>query len=93
MSKKTNKDDDFYKSPKIDLLNKKQWSYVQRRYSLSPRELEVARLVCKGFNNEEIAGKLSIAHGTVKTHLRNVYRRVRVRNKIQMLLKFVKNVR
>jgi len=56
---------------------------------MTPRELEVARLICEGFNNEDIAKALKIKHGTVKTHLRNVYRRVRVKNKIAMLLKFV----
>jgi len=30
MNRKNENDEDFYKSPKIDLLNKKQWSYVQR---------------------------------------------------------------
>jgi hypothetical protein len=39
--------------------------------------------------NEEVAGRLKITGGTVKTHLRNIYRRVRVNNKIGMLLRFV----
>lgn len=92
MPRKTSKyNDDFYKIPKIDLLSKKQWDYVQRRYTLSQRELEVARLVCRGLSNNEIAKKLSIAPGTAKTHIRNVYRRVHVKNKIQMLLKFVED--
>ena len=56
---------------------------------MAPRELQVAKLVCQGFNNEEIAKDLNIQHGTVNTHLRNVYRRVRVKSKITMLLKFV----
>jgi DNA-binding CsgD family transcriptional regulator len=56
---------------------------------MTPRELQVAELVCRGYNNDEIAKNLNIKHGTVKTHLRNVYRRVRVKNKIAMLLKFV----
>jgi DNA-binding CsgD family transcriptional regulator len=56
---------------------------------MSPRELQVAKLVCQGFNNEEIAKDLKIRHGTVKTHIRNIYRRIRVRNKIAMLLKFI----
>jgi DNA-binding CsgD family transcriptional regulator len=56
---------------------------------MSPRELQVARLICDGLNNEDIARALKIKHGTVKTHLRNIYRRVRVKNKITMLLKFV----
>ena len=75
--------------PPTSLLNGKQWLYIQRCFHLTDRELQIARLVCKGFNNENIAVKLKIKSGTVKTHIRNIYRRVRIRNKIQMVLKFL----
>jgi DNA-binding NarL/FixJ family response regulator len=74
---------------RISLLNDEHWSYIRRQYSMSPREMQVARLVCEGFNNDEIADSLKITQGTIKTHIRNIYRRVRVKNKIEMLLKFV----
>lgn len=77
--------------PRIALLNEKQWRYIQRRYHMSPRELQVARLVCRGFNNDQIAEALRIRNGTVKTHLRNIYRRVRIRSKITLLLRFVED--
>lgn len=73
----------------ISLLDDKQWLYIKKRYHTTDRELQVAKLVCRGFNNEDIAVELKITHGTVKTHIRNIYRRVRVKNKIQMVLKFV----
>ncbi len=75
--------------PPISLLDGKQWLYIQRRFHLTDRELQTASLVCRGFNNEDIAAKLKIKPGTVKTHIRNIYRRVRIKNKIQMVLKFV----
>lgn len=78
-----------FEQPRIALLNEQHWLHIQRRYHMSPRELQVARLVCQGLNNEEIAGDLRIRHGTVKTHIRNIYRRIRVKNKIAMLLKFI----
>ena len=87
--KDINNDNSLFKPPMVALLDEKQWSYLQKRFHMSPRELEVARLVCEGFGNEDIAKALKIKHGTVKTHLRNVYRRVRVKSKITMLLKFV----
>jgi len=83
------KDDHLFERPRITLLNDTHWLHIQNRYQLSPRELQVAQLVCRGFNNEEIANRLDIRHGTVKTHLRNIYRRIRVKNKITLLLKFV----
>ncbi len=77
---------------KVSLFSEKQWKYLGKLYRMTPREIQVAMLTCKGFNNNEISKALKIKHGTVKTHLRNVYRRVRVNNKILLLLKFVEDI-
>lgn len=37
--------------------------------TLSPRQLEILRLVSKGFNNDEIADRIGISRGGVKAHL------------------------
>jgi len=73
----------------ITLLDEDRWSYLQKRYHITPRELQVARLVCQGFENKKIARALKMKHGTVKTHLRSIYRRTHVKSKIEMLLKFM----
>jgi DNA-binding CsgD family transcriptional regulator len=85
-------DSTLFRRPDIRLLDDKQWLYIQRRFQLSPRELQVAKHVCRGFVNEEIAKSLRIRVGTVKTHLRNIYRRIHVTNKIGILLTFLENV-
>jgi len=74
-------------------LDAKQWSYLQRRYDLTPRELQIADLVCRGLRNEHIARDLKIRPGTVKTHVRNIYRKVKVKSKISMLLRFMAEAR
>jgi DNA-binding NarL/FixJ family response regulator len=74
---------------KVVLLNRKQWLYVQNRYNLTPREYEIAELICQGMRNGSIAKKLRIKPGTVKTHIRNIYRKVQVKSRIAMLLRFV----
>jgi DNA-binding NarL/FixJ family response regulator len=85
--------DSHYKKPKLIPLNTKQWSYVQHLYSLTPREREIAEQICQGLGNGGIARNLRIRPGTVKTHTRNIYRKVRVKNKIAMLLRFLNDVR
>ena len=75
--------------PGVVLFNKRDWSYLQKRYNITPRELEISQLLCRGLANEEIARRLKIKHGTVKTHIRNLYRKIWVRNKISMFLRFV----
>ena len=73
----------------LTLLDAKQWSYLKKRYDLTPRELEIADLVCRGLENDLIAKHLDIRPGTVKAHVRNIYRKVKVSSKIRMLLQFV----
>lgn len=82
----------LFKRPTGVLLDEKQWSFLRDRYHMTPRELQVAILVCQGFNNDEVAKALKIKHGTVKTHLRNLYRRTRVKSKITLLLRFAEDV-
>ena len=86
------RDDSFFSQPSIVLLDQEHGLYVKRRYHLTARELQIARLVCRGLNNNQLATTLKIRQGTVKTHLRNIYRRVRVKTKITLLLRFVEDV-
>lgn len=76
---------------RITLLHEHHWSFLRKRYRLTVRELQIAQRICAGCNNEEIAEILDIRPGTVKTHLRNIYRKVWVKNKISMLLRFVED--
>jgi LuxR family maltose regulon positive regulatory protein len=50
---------------------------------LSERELEVLRLVAAGLSNRQIAEKLVISPGTVKTHVHNVCGKLDVRNRVE----------
>ncbi len=43
---------------------------------LSPRELELVKMVALGMRNREIASRLFISEGTVKVHLYNIYRKL-----------------
>ena len=50
--------------------------------SLSDRQLEVLRLVAEGYSYEEIGRRLFISANTVKFHLRSIYVRLGVRNRV-----------
>ncbi len=51
---------------------------------LSPRELEVVKLVARGLTNAEIAAQLFISIGTVKTHLGSVQAKLDARNRVEI---------
>jgi NarL family two-component system response regulator LiaR len=55
---------------------------------LSTREKEVLELLSKGLLYKEIAEKLGITHETVKKHLKNIYQKLHVQNKIEAINKF-----
>jgi DNA-binding NarL/FixJ family response regulator len=60
-------------------------SYVARQSSsrdmpnpLTPREVEIVRMVSQGLRNKAIGERLSISEGTVKVHLHNIYRKLEI---------------
>jgi DNA-binding NarL/FixJ family response regulator len=54
--------------------------------SLSPRELDVLRLVARGLPNKRIARELAISEKTVKGHLTNIFQRLGVDDRTQAAL-------
>jgi DNA-binding NarL/FixJ family response regulator len=52
---------------------------------LSERETEVLKLVAHGYVNKEIAAKLGISPATVSTHIKNLYRKLSVHSRVQVV--------
>ncbi len=57
---------------------------------LSPRQLEVAKLVCKGLTNAEIADALGIRARTVTSHLDHIYNRLDIGSRSELAIALVK---
>lgn len=62
----------------------KQESAAQTFATLTPREVEVVRLVTRGLRNKGIAEKLNITEGTVKIHLHKVYEKLQVDGRLAL---------
>ena len=54
---------------------------------LTPRELELATLVTSGLRNRDVAIRLGISEGTAKLHLYNVYKKLDVANRVELVLR------
>ncbi len=55
--------------------------------ALSGREVEILRLVARGYNNREIADALTIAEGTVKNYISSILAKMGVRDRTRAVLK------
>jgi DNA-binding NarL/FixJ family response regulator len=53
---------------------------------VTPRELEIIRMIAGGLRNKEIAARLSISEGTVKIHLHNIYEKLQLDGRLALLL-------
>jgi DNA-binding CsgD family transcriptional regulator len=57
---------------------------LERWLQLSPREQQIAALICLGCTNRQIAARLWISPGTAKSHVRNILRKFGLRSKEEL---------
>ena len=63
-------------------LSKERGSYD---FGLSPRQSEVLLMISNGYTNKEIACALDISPETVKTHLKVVFQRTKIRKRTEAI--------
>jgi DNA-binding CsgD family transcriptional regulator len=61
---------------------------IKRLPALTPREVEIVRLIRKGYSNKEIAQELGIAVTTVKWNMTNILAKFEVQSSKQLLALF-----
>ncbi|OXM82576.1 response regulator transcription factor [Paenibacillus rigui] len=71
-------------SLKLSSLATKEEGYSSKE-NLTGQEKRIVQLVAGGFSNKEIAIHLNIGAGTVKFHMKNVYQKLGVSNRVQVL--------
>ena len=58
----------------------------QKRFGLTPRELEIVSAVVAGYTNKEIAEYFKISEDTVKRHLANIFDKLGVSTRLELAL-------
>ncbi|ARS52417.1 LuxR C-terminal-related transcriptional regulator [Kushneria konosiri] len=69
----------------IRFYRRQQINAFRPANGLTHRELEILRLLGTGASNTEIANQLFVSEHTVKSHLYNIFRKLKVRNRIQAM--------
>jgi DNA-binding NarL/FixJ family response regulator len=57
-------------------------------YKLTKRETEITKLLMEGLSYKEIAGRLFISVDTLNSHIRNIYTKLDVHSKSELIAKF-----
>lgn len=72
---------------RLSLLSRPQslHPHVISNLGISPRETEVMQLLITGKSYQQIGDELFISLPTVKTHVSNIYRKIGVRNKVELI--------
>lgn len=71
------------------LVNSFRGSTTKSPHDLTKRELAILKLIGQGLQNEEIANKLCISDGTVRSHAHNIFAKLHVNNRTQAVIKGV----
>ena len=70
----------------LDKLLRREAGAQEVARLLTPREIEIVRMVAGGLRNKEIAAKLHVNEGTVKLHLHHIYTKLGVNSRVALTL-------
>jgi two-component system nitrate/nitrite response regulator NarL len=68
----------------LEKMLQNEQSREKAREVLTPREIEITRMIARGLGNREIGEQLFISEGTVKTHLHTIYEKLGIKSRLQL---------
>ncbi|MBI1827249.1 MAG: response regulator transcription factor [Planctomycetes bacterium] len=72
-----------------ELFTASRWSELAAALRLTPRHKQIARLICRGCNKDDIGKALSISGATVRMHTHGLFRRLNVHVRIGVVVQLV----
>lgn len=73
----------------VNSFQKKVKKTSEETENLTNQEEKILQLLTKGYQYKEIAEKIFVSPFTVKTHLRNIYRKLQVRSRTEAVVKYL----
>lgn len=72
-----------------DLFGDARWRQIDVLARLSRRQAEVARMICRGCENQQIAEQLGFSIETGRLHTKKLLKQLKVRNRVSVLARHV----
>jgi DNA-binding NarL/FixJ family response regulator len=72
-----------------DLFTDEQWAALAKRFRLSRRQRQAARLICLGYSNTAIGRELGLRPDTVRMHNRELFKKLDIRHRMGVPLQLV----
>jgi DNA-binding CsgD family transcriptional regulator len=72
------------------MFNSRQWLYIQKGFHLTLRQTEIAKLVCDGLDNNQIAKKCHITYNTARTHVAHICAKIAAYGLAKLILRLIK---
>jgi two-component system, NarL family, nitrate/nitrite response regulator NarL len=69
----------------VDKLLEREAGIKAVAETLTPRELQVARMIARGVPSKTVASRLAISEGTAKLHLHHVYEKLKVEGRVGLM--------
>lgn len=75
--------------PLPELFSATRWRELASALELTRRQIEVARLICRGLTNEQIARELGRSASIVRGHSDKLYQRLNVHSRVGVVVRVV----
>jgi DNA-binding NarL/FixJ family response regulator len=75
--------------PLPELFTADEWNRLATELRLSPRQAQVARLICLGLSKEEMATRLRVSEPTARLHVKELFRKLRVNDRVGVPVRLV----
>jgi len=79
----------FDRFPAAALFSDVQWAVLREAFSITGRQLEMARLICEGHTYEGIAVRSGLSINTVRMHIRELFNRLDAHDRVSVVVRLV----